>query len=197
VIEQLVSIMINFLILVTILVIMALVNVLPTSGAQPTWELYENNACGISLKHPFVSDTILDNTGAANNFQIHSFKDPMDPDSMNMTLAVSCIDKAIPITYEVMELAKSSLVEDSKAIVYEDISFNRTTIDGEKAGSVAVSKTTGFADIREIDNIIETNHSNQTFVIKLNFAGDEGISGFYNNYKYLADNLIDSIKFLK
>ena len=66
-----------------------------------------------------------------------------------------------------------------------------------KAGSVAVSKPTGFADIREIDNIIETNHSNQTFVIKLNFAGDEGISGFYNNYKYLADNLIDSIKFLK
>jgi hypothetical protein len=176
---------------------MAMVNVLPTSSAQPTWELYENNACGISLKHPFVSDTILDNNGAANNFQILSFKDPMDPDSMNMTLAVSCIDKAIPITYEVMELAKSSLVKDSKAIVYEDISFNRTTIDGEKAGSVAVSKPTGFADIREIDNVIETNHSNQTFVIKLNFAGDEGISGFYNNYQYLADNLIDSIKFLK
>jgi hypothetical protein len=197
VIEQLVSIMINFLILVTIFVIMAVVNVLPTSSAQPTWELYENNACGISLKHPFVSDTILDNASAANNFQIHSFKDPMDPDSMNMTLAVSCIDKAIPITYEVMELAKSSLVEDSKAIVYEDISFNRTTIDGETAGSVAVNKPTGFADITEIDNIIETNHSNQTFVIKLNFAGDEGISGFYNNYKYLADNLIDSIKFLK
>jgi hypothetical protein len=189
--------MINFLILVTILVIMAMVNVLPTSIAQPTWELYKNNACGISLKHPFVSDTILDNTGAANNFQIHSFKDPMDPDSMNMTLAVSCINKAIPITYEVMELAESSLVKDSKAIVYEDISFNRTTIDGETAGSVAVSKPTRFADITELDNIIETNHSNQTFVIKLNFAGDEGVSGFYNNYKYLADNLIDSIKFLK
>lgn len=196
-IEQLVSILINFHILVTILVVMAMVIVLPTSNAQPTWELYENNACGISLKHPFASDTILDNAGVSNNFQIHSLKDRTDPDSMNMTLAVSCIEKAIPITYEVMELAKSSLLKDSKAIVYEDISFNRTTIDGETAGSVAVSKPTGFADITEIDNIIETNHSNQTFVIKLNFAGDEGISGFHNNYKYLADNLVDSIKFLK
>ena len=176
---------------------MTMVNILPISSAQPTWELYENNACGISLKHPFVSDTILDNTGVSNNFQIHSLKDRTDPDSMNMTLAVSCIDKEIPITYEVMELAKSSLLKDSTAVVYEDISFNRTTIDGEKAGSVAVSKPTGFADRTEIDNIIETNHSNQTFVIKLKFAGDEGISGFYNNYKYLADNLVGSIKFLK
>ena len=176
---------------------MSMVIVLPTSSAQPTWESYENKACGISLKHPFVSDTILDNAGVANNFQIHSLKDRMDPDSMNMTLAVSCIEKAIPITYEVMELAKSSLIKDSNAIVYEDISFNRTTLDGETAWSVAVSKPIGFADITEIDNIIETNHSNPTFVIKLNFAGDEGISGFHNNYKYLADNLLDSVKFLK
>ena len=196
-IEQLVSVLINIHILVTILVVISMVIVLPTSSAQPTWESYENNACGISLKHPYLSDTILNNTGGGNNFQIHSLKDRMDPDSMNMTLSVSCIEKAIPITYEVMELAKSSLLKDSNAIVYEDISFNRTTIDGETAGSVAVSKPTGFADITEIDNIIETNHSNQTFVIKLNFAGDEGISGFYNNYKYLADNLLDSIKFLK
>lgn len=67
-------------------------------SAQPTWESYENNACGISLQHPFVSDTILDNAGVADNFQIHSLKDRKDSDSMNMTLAVSCIDKAIPIT---------------------------------------------------------------------------------------------------
>ena len=52
-----------------------------------------------------------------------------------------------------------------------------------------------LSDINEIDKIIETNHSDQTYIIKLNFAGDEGISGFYNNYKYLEDNLIDSIKF--
>ena len=103
---------------------MTMVNVLPISRAQPTWELYENNACGISLKHPFVSDTILDNTGVSNNFQIHSLKDRTDPDSMNMTLAVSCIDKEIPITYEVMELAKSSLLKDSKAIVIKT-SVNR------------------------------------------------------------------------
>ncbi len=193
--EQLVRILINTYILVTLLAVIAMVVVVPISSAQPTWELYENEHCGISLKHPYVSDTILDNDDSDNNFQIYSFVDHADPDSMNMTLMVSCIDKAIPITYEVMELAKSSLLKDSKAIVLEDISFNRTTIDGETAGSVAVSKPIGVADITEVDNTIETNHSNQTYVIKLNYAGGEGISGFYNNYKYLEDNIIDSIKF--
>jgi len=177
------------------LAVIAMVVVVPMSSAQPTWELYENKNCGVSLKHPYVSDTILDNDSSDNNFQIYSFEDHTDPDSMNTTLMVSCIDKAIPITYEVMELAKSSLLKDSKAIVLEDISFNRTTIDGETAGSVAVSKPVGLADITEVDNIIETNHSNQTYVIKLKFAGGEGISGYYNNYKYLEGNLIDSFKF--
>jgi hypothetical protein len=192
----LVRILVNIHILVTLLVVIAVVVVVPTSSAQPTWEFYENKACGISLKHPSISDTIFDNNSAVNNFQIYSLEDQADPDSMNMTLSVSCIDKAIPITYEVMELAKSGLLKDSKDVVYEDISFNRTAIDGETAGSVAVSRHTGLADITEIHNIIETNHTNQTYVIKLNFAGDEGISGFYNNYKYLKDNLIDSIKFV-
>ncbi len=122
-------------------------------------------------------------------------KTHVDPDSLNMTLMVSCIDKAIPITYENMELARSSLLKDSKAIILEEITFNRTTIDGEVAGSVAISKPIGLTDIDEIDKIIETNHSDQTYIIKLNFTGDEGNSGFYNNYKYLEDNLIDSIKF--
>ena len=90
---------------------------------------------------------------------------------------------------------QDGLVKDSKAIVLEDISFNRTTIDGEAAGSVAISKPIDLTDINEIDKIIETNHSDHTYIIRLNFAGDEGISGFYNNYKYLEDNLIDSIKF--
>lgn len=179
----------------TLLVVSALMVAAPTSTAQPTWELYENNYCGISLKHPYISDIILDNDSSNNNFQIHSFEDPADPDSLNLTLMVSCIDKAIPITYESMELAKSSLLKDSKDIVLEDISFNGTTIDGETAGSVAISRHIGLTDLKEIDKIIETNHTDQTYIIKLNYAGNEGISGFYNNYKYLDDNLIDSIKF--
>jgi len=168
--------------------------VVPSSTAQPTWEIYENNKCGISLKHPYASDIVLDNK-SNNSFKIQSFKEHLDPDSLNMTLIVSCFDKAIPITYENMELARSSLLEDSKAIILEDISFNRTIIDGETAGSVAISRSISLSDINEIDKIIETNHSDQTYIIRLNFAGDEGISGFYNNYKYLEDNLIDSIKF--
>lgn len=193
--EQLVGILIKIFIVVTLLTVFAMVVVVPNSIAQPTWELYENNNCGISLKHPYASDIILDNNKSNNSFQINSFEEQADPDSLNMTLMVSCIGKAIPITYENMELARSSLLKDSNAIVLEDISFNRTTIDGEIAGSVATSRPIGLGDINEIDKIIETNHSDYTYIIKLNFTGDEGISGFFNNYKYLEDNIIDSIKF--
>lgn len=193
--EQLVGILIKIFIVVTLLTVFAMVVVVPNSIAQPTWELYENNNCGISLKHPYASDIILDNNKSNNSFQINSFEEQADPDSLNMTLMVSCIGKAIPITYENMELARSSLLKDSNAIVLEDISFNRTTIDGEIAGSVATSRPIGLGDINEIDKIIETNHSDHTYIIKLNFTGDEGISGFFNNYKYLEDNIIDSIKF--
>ena len=102
--------------------------------------MYENNNCGISLKHPYVSDIVLDDDRFNNSFKIQSFGDHTNPDSLNMTLMVSCINKSIPITYENMELARSGLLKDSKAIILEDISFNRTTIDGEAAGSVAISK---------------------------------------------------------
>ncbi len=193
--KQLVGILIKIFILVTLLVVVEMIVVVPSSTAQPTWEIYENNNCGISLKHPYASDIVLDNDKSNNSFKIQSFETHTDPDSLNMTLMVSCIDKAIPITYENMELARSNLLKDSKATILEDISFNRTTIDGEAAGSVAISRPIDLTDINEIDKIIETNHSDQTFIIKLNFTGDEGISGFYNNYRYLEDNLIDSIKF--
>ncbi len=193
--KLLVGILIKIFILVTLLAVVAMIVVIPSSKAQPIWEIYENNNCGISLKHPYASDIVLDNDKSNNSFEIQSFETHTDPDSLNMTLMVSCIDKAIPITYENMELARSNLLKDSKAIVLEDISFNRTTIDGEAAGSVAISRPIGLTDINEIDKVIETNHSDQTYIIKLNFTGDEGISGFNNNYRYLEDNLIDSIKF--
>jgi len=195
VLKLLVGILIKIRVVVTLLAFITIIIAVPSSLAQPTWEAYENNNCGISLKHPYSSDIVLDNDKSNNSFKIQSFQNLADPDSLNMTLMVSCIDKAIPITQENMELARSSLLKDSKAIVIEDISFNRTTIDGEAAGSVAISRPIGLTDIKEIDKIIETNHSDQTYIIKLNFTGDEGISGFYNNYGYLEDNLIDSIKF--
>ncbi len=193
--KLLVGILIKILVVVTLLTFITIIIAVPSSLAQPTWEAYENNNCGISLKHPYSSDIVLDNDKSNNSFKIQSFQNLADPDSLNMTLMVSCIDKAIPITQENMELARSSLLKDSKAIVIEDISFNRTAVDGEKAGSVAISKPIGLTDIKEIDKIIETNHSDHTYIFKLNFAGNEGVSGFYNNYGYLSDNLIDSIKF--
>lgn len=195
--KLLVGILIKILVVVTLLAFIAMIIVVPSSLAQPTWEVYENNNCGISLKHPYASDIVIDNDRSNNSFKIQSFQDLADPDSLNMTLMVSCIDKAIPITQENMELARSNLLKDSKAIVIEEISFNRTTIDGEVAGSVAISRPIGLTDIKEIDKIIETNNSDQTYIFKLNFAGNEGVSGFYNNYRYLSDNLIDSIRFLQ
>lgn len=195
--KLLVGILIKILVVVTLLAFIAMIIVVPSSLAQPTWEAYENNNCGISLKHPYASDIVIDNDRSNNSFKIQSFQDLADPDSLNMTLMVSCIDKAIPITQENMELARSNLLKDSKAIVIEEISFNRTAIDGEVAGSVAISRPIGLTDIKEIDKIIETNNSDQTYIFKLNFAGNEGVSGFYNNYRYLSDNLIDSIRFLQ
>ena len=195
--KQLVRILIKIFIVVTLLAFNAMIIVVPKSDAQLTWETYVNNTCEILLKHPYDSDIVLENDKSNKSFKIQSFKDPSDPDSLNMTLMVSCIDKAIPITQENMELARSSLLKDSKADVFEDISFNRTTVDGETAGSVAVSRPIGLTDTKEIDKIIETNHSDQTYIIKLNFAGNEGVSGFYNNYRFLDDNLINSIKFSK
>ena len=193
--NQLVKILIKIFILVTLLALNTLIIVVPKSEAQPTWKTYVNNTCGILLKHPYESDIVFDDDNSSKGFKIQSLEDPMDPDSMNMTLIVSCIDKAIPITQENMELARSSLLKDSQAVVFEDISFDRTTIDGERAGSVAISRSVGPTDIKEIDKIIETNHTDQTYIIKLKFAGNEGVSGFLNNYRYLDDNIINSIKF--
>ena len=193
--KQLVRILIKIFIVVTLLAFNAMIIVVPKSDAQLTWETYVNNTCEILLKHPYDSDIVLENDKSNKSFKIQSFKDPSDPDSLNITLMVSCIDKAIPITQENMELARSSLLKDSQAVVFEDISFDRTTIDGERAGSVAISRSVGPTDIKEIDKIIETNHTDQTYIIKLNFAGNEGVSGFLNNYRYLDDNIINSIKF--
>ena len=60
--KLLVEILIKIFILVTLLVVIAMIVVVPHSRAQPTWETYENNKCGISLKHPYASDIVLDNT---------------------------------------------------------------------------------------------------------------------------------------
>lgn len=164
--------------------------------AQPIWKTYENEACGVSLKHPYETDIIQDYNGTGNKFQISSMKDPMDPNSMDLVVQVTCIDKSTPITAENMELAKANLLEESGFVTYEDVSFNRTIVDGEIAGSFAAAGPTGLVDIKEINSIIETNHNNQSYIIKLDFSGEDGTSGFHSNYKYLEDNIVNSIKLL-
>lgn len=164
--------------------------------AQPIWKTYENEGCGVSLKHPYETDIIQDNNGTGNKFQISSMKDPMDPNSMDLVVQITCIDKSTPITAENMGLAKANLLEESGFVTYEDVSFNRTIVDGEIAGSFAAAGPTGLVDIKEISSIIETNHNNQSYIIKLDFSGDDGTSGFHSNYKYLEDNIVNSIKFL-
>jgi hypothetical protein len=183
---------------IMILVTMGII-VVPPNGftqAQPTWENYENQICGVLLKYPYETDIIQDNNGTGNKFQISSMKDPMDPNSMDVEVQVTCIDKSTPITAENMELAKANLLEQSGFVTYEDVSFNRTMVDGEIAGSFAAAGPTGLVDIKEVNSIIETNHNDQSYIVKLDFSGDDGTSGFYSNYKYLEDNIINSIKFL-
>ena len=75
----LVGILIKIFILVTFLAVVAMILVLP-SMAQPTWEIYENNNCGISLKHPYASDIVLGNDKSNNSFKIQSFETYTDPD---------------------------------------------------------------------------------------------------------------------
>ena len=48
--EQLVGILIKIFTVVTLLVVIAMIVVVPHSRAQPTWEMYENNKCGIIAK---------------------------------------------------------------------------------------------------------------------------------------------------
>lgn len=192
------QLLLNISIIMVIVVTIGIMSATPIGfiqAQQPTWETYENKNCGISLKHPYETDIIQDNNGTGNKFQISSMKNPMDPNSMDVTLVVTCINKSIPITIEHMELAKASLLEEPGFVVYEDVSFNRTKVDGAVAGSFAAAGPTGLVDIKEVNSVVETNHNNQTYIIKLHFSGDDGTRGFYNNYKYLEDNIIDSINF--
>ena len=88
----------------------------PPASAQPTWELYEDKDCAISLMHPFKTDKISD--GSVETFQIESIKQISDPDSLNMSIFTSCIDEKVPITEHTMNLTLSGLKEDLQIKTY-------------------------------------------------------------------------------
>jgi len=165
------------------------------ASAQPTWELYENKICAISLMHPFTTDKISETT--TETFQIESVKQISDPDSLNMSIATSCVDEKLPITEEAMNLTLSGLKNDLQLVSFEENSFNGTLIDGERASSVTTGGPIGIGDLMRAVTVTEVNHDNSTFIIRISSLGDDGLSGFNNNHNYLRDNILSSINFLE
>lgn len=165
------------------------------SSAQPTWEVYESKNCVISLMHPFTTDKVSE--GTTETFQIVSVKQVSDPDSLNMSIATSCIDQKLPITEQTMNLTLSGLKNDLQLVTFEENSFNGTLIDGERASSVTAGGPIGIGDLMRAFTVTEMIHDNRTYIIKISSTGDDGLSGFLNNHNYLRDNVLSSIKFLE
>lgn len=162
--------------------------------AQPSWELYENESCAISLMHPYMEDKI--SQASSGTFQIFITKDNKDPDSLNMNITVSCLDKQLPITEQSMNLTMSGLEQEFELVTYEENSLNETAIDGEKLSFVTVGGQIERGELFNAQTVAEINHENNTYIIRILSAGDDGLSGFFNNHNYLKDNILGSIKFL-
>ncbi len=165
------------------------------ANAQPSWELYQNKNCGISLMHPYPTDKISSNS--PQSFLIASSSDQLDPDSLNMNITIKCIDERIPITEESMNLTMAGLREELSLVTYEENAYNSTIIDNEIASTVSVGGPTSLEQGSQAYSVTEVNHNNMTFVITLESIGDDGISGFFNNFNYLKDNVLNSIKFIR
>lgn len=163
-------------------------------NAQPTWELYENENCALSLKHPYKNDIILES--ASGIFQVNSNKDIQDPDSLNMNMTISCLDERLPITKQAMNLTLSGLKQDLELVMYEENLFNETLIDGVKASTVTAGGLIESSELLRAHTVTEMNHDNNTYIIRIISSGNDGISGFFNNHNYFKDNILNSIKFI-
>ena len=164
------------------------------ANAQPSWESYENKSCAISLMHPYKTDKISESS--IGTFQIISVKDAIDPDSINMNITTSCINKKVPITEQSMNLTMSGLKEDLETVMYEENSFNETLIDGEKASSVAAGGQIESGELLKAHSVVQMNHNKNTYIIRIVSSGNDGLSGFFDNYNYFKDNILSSVKFL-
>ena len=168
--------------------------VFSNADAQPSWELYENKGCAISLMHPYKTDSILENS--IGTFLIMSVKDIGDPDSLNLNITTSCLDERLPITEQSMNLTMSGIREDLDLVMYEENSSNETLIDGEKASSVTAGGQIKSEDFLRAYSVTEVNHNNNTYIIRIASSGNDALSGFFDNYNYLKDNILSSIRFL-
>ncbi len=172
----------------------------PTSiYAQPTWETYEDEDCGIKIDHSYEDDMI--SSDSPTEFLIYPMPHFDDPDFMFVHIKVNCSNPATPITPDSMTSAKTEVMtpdtrlKDQTAVIYEDISFDIYTIDGESAGTVKAGGSSGVGETGWVEHVILTNHGDKQYKINLGFVGNEGVSGFGKIYTTLEDHIIDSIDF--
>lgn len=168
---------------------------LSLSYALPTWETYRDSICEITLKHPYASDKI--SQSGNNTFEIESPKDISDPDSLSMTIQGTCLSEPIPITKEMFNLTLSSLKDNFKGVTHEDNAFNRTDPTGISKNLISITGMGDGGDLSKGNSILTAVKNNITYIIKLNATGDDGNSGFVNNYKYLEDNVLSSVNLTK
>lgn len=167
--------------------------------AQPTWETYEDEDCGIKIDHQYEDDAI--SSDFVNEFTIYPIPHFDDPDFIFVYIEVTCSSPTTPITQEMMELAQTEAmtpdteVEGHYAVIYEEISFDKYSIDGELTGSVKAGGQSGFGDTGWVELVLLTNHGDKQYKINLGFVGGEGVSGFGKIYTTLQDHIIDSIEF--
>lgn len=179
----------------------ALVGLAPSTSiyAQSTWETYEDEDCGIKIDHSYQDDTI--SSDSQTEFSIYPMPHFDDPDFMFVHIKVDCSKPATPITQDIMTSAKTeAMTPDTRlqgqtAVIYEDISFDRYTVDGETAGTVKAGGSSGIGETGWVENVILTNHGDKQYKINLGFVGSEGISGFGKIYSTLEEHVLNSIEF--
>lgn len=174
-------------------------DILPASSASsyalPIWEAYHDSICQVTIKHPYATDKILQSGG--NRFQIDIAKDTTDPDSISMTIEGTCLSDSMPITREMYNLTLTSLKDNYKIVTREDGKFNKTGADGVSKNYISITGTSGGSDLLKGNSILTAIKNNMTYIVKLNATGDDGNSGFVNNYKYLEDNILGSLNFTR
>jgi hypothetical protein len=161
------------------------------SYALPTWETFHDSICQITIKHPYVTDKI--SHSGDNAFEIEIAKDISDPDSISMTIEGTCLPDSMPITKEMYNLTLASLKDNYKRIIYPDGTFDKIGPDDESKTYISITGLSGGNEQLKGNSILTAIKNNMTYIVKLNATGEDGNSGFVNNYRYFEDNVLDSL----
>jgi len=163
----------------------------PFSSALPTWETFHDSTCQVTIKHPYATDKISRSGG--NTFEIKIAKDISDPDSISMTIEGTCLSDSMPVTKEMYNLTRASIKDNYKRITHEDGIFNKSGSEGESINYISITGLPGNSELFKGNSILTTVENNTTYIFKLNATGEDGNSGFVNNYKYFEDNVFGSL----